>query len=519
MRQLPIVAALFVAGGALAGWLVAGLLPPRPLDDELQVWTEDYRLERRQAEPFLVRDGTWLRVPRLFPDFDLQMDVELGPGMDLDLLVRHVEPRLVQRHKPPFTERFVVLRLTTLRDGPAWRTREEALFGERGSGSSLSPGLPATVWVEGRGRQLRANIAGRSTGWWQAEDTEGMFALVARGGTAALQRLSITNRGVPDAAWRRRGTWGLLGGLGGALAAAWAAWCGRGRLLSAVGFAVGVTGAAALLAATAPLAPLRMPPVAALLALLAAPIVTATGWLVAAAVRRRALAWALGLGLAPALGIGGVLVAHAGLRSDTRAVDRVFGARAGNTLSEALAGIVRGPFQLHNAADAQRGVFLLGGRLLYGRLGPDTEHLEPLLAGELRHRLGRAVPVVGLPTEEGQAHTQQQWELFTGFYTGYRPRVVVLGVAQTEGDVDPTTGTRRAWPSTLQATLAAAREHARAQGAALVLFTEAGLASDLFDVLQAAARDGVPFVVADAGEAAAAIAGRLAAAIAPWLEP
>lgn len=516
MRTSLLLGLLFVGGGAMAGWLVGGLLPPTPYDDELQVWTGDYRLERTTGDPFVVSDGRWLRVLRLIPDFDLHMDVELGPDMDLDLLVRHVEPRIVAGHLEPFTERFVALRLTTGHDGEAWRTREQALFGDRGVGSSLAPGHPATVWMQGRGRLLRANVAGRWTPWFEAEDTVGMFALVARGGTAVLNRLVIENRGVPHAWLGSRLAWLLFGAFGGVLVAAAAA----GARVLPVGpvllLAAWLVGSVALRVADAGLEPLRSPPTPALLALLAAPMLLAAMVLWGTGLRH---AWHRGLVvvLAVACYFGGSIIARDLLRSDTGAVDAVFGPRAGNSLSEAHAQIVRGPFGLHNPADDARGVFLLGGRLLYGRLGPRTEHLEPLLAGQLRGALGQVIPVVGLPTEEEHAHSQQQWAMFTGFYTGYRPRVIVFGVPLTETDVDPATGKPRAWPSTLTATLREARAHARSHDAALVLFTEAGLAPELLEVLQAAARDGVPLVVADDGEPAAALADRLAQVITPLL--
>jgi uncharacterized protein YqgC (DUF456 family) len=511
MRSLPLLVLFFVGCGGLAGWLVGGLLPPEPTLDELQTWTDDYRHERPSGDPFVVSDGRWLRVLRLIPDFDLHMDVELGPDMDLDLLVRHVEPRLVQGRVEPFTERFVALRLTTGRDGPAWRTREQALFGERGVGSSLAPGLPATVWMQGRGRLLRANVAGRWTPWCEAEDTEGMFALVAHGGTAVLQRLVIENRGVANAWLARQSSWGLMGAFVGLLIGAVAA-MRRPPWAAALCLGTFVVAYATWRVTGVELQPLRMP----LLSLLAAPASIAVGILVAAWARTRWLQLAV---FAGAVVLCAAADSHARdqLRSDTREVDAVFGPDAGNSLSEALAQIVRGPFGLHSPADEQHGVFLLGGRLLYGRLGPTTEHLEPLLRGELRGSLGKPIAVVGLPTEEGHAHVRQQWRMFRSFYTDYHPRVIVLGVPITDGDRDDATGESRSGPVTLSETIGTAREYARAHDAALVLYTEAGLSSDLLDVLRRTERDGVPLVVADDGEEAAAVAKKLATAIVPLL--
>jgi len=516
MRSLLLLSLFFVVCGGGAGWLVGGLLPPQPASDDLQVWTSDYRLERSADDPFVVHDGKWLRVLRLIPDFDLTMDVELGADMDLDLLVRHVEPRYLLGRLEPFTERFVALRLTTGRDGPAWRTREQALFGERRLGASLAPGIPATVWVQGRGRLLRANVAGRWTPWCEAEDTEGMFALVAHGGTAVLRRFVVENRGVTHAWLRSRLAWLLLGALGGALVAAAAASVRAVPWLPVLLLGAWVLGSVTWRVAGADLEPLRTPPTAAMLALLAAPMLLAAGTLVAHGARTRVGQLSV-FAVALVLWFAGNDVARDLLRSDTRAVDEVFGPKAGNSVSEALAQVVRGPFGLHSPADEQGGVFLLGGRLLYGRLGPRTEHLEPLLRGELRSALGKLVAVVGLPTEEGPAHARQQWAMFSNFYTRYRPRVIVFGVAVTENDVDEATGKPRSWPSTLTDTLRAARDYARTHDAALVLFTDAGLAPELFEVLQAAADDGVPLVTADESEAAPAVAKKLAAAIVPLL--
>ncbi|MBL9077668.1 MAG: hypothetical protein JNL08_09200 [Planctomycetes bacterium] len=517
MRTLLLHALLFVGCGAVAGWLVGGLLPPAARADELQPWTTSYRDERPDGQPFEVKDGKWLRVLRLFPDFDLHMDLELGPDMDLDVLVRHVQPRLVQGEVTPFTDRFVVLRLTTGRLGPAWRTREQALFGERRSGASLAPGLPATVWIQGRGRLVRANVAGRWTDWITAEDTEGMLALVAHGGTAALQRLVVESRGATGAWLRWRATWPWLGALAGAVVAAVLA---VGRRLpgpAACLLAACVPVSVAWAVARAPLEPLRQPPPVGLLLLLAAPHAAVLGVLAAASLRRSA-ARAAALLLAGAAWFGAEALADRALRSDTAQVDACFGPRAGSAASEALAGIVRGPFGLRSAADANSGVFLLGGRLLYGRLAPAVEHLEALLGGELRARLGRAVPVVGLPTEEDHAHAQQQWTLFTRFYSAFAPRVVVFGVPATEGDLDAL-GVRRTFPSTLEALLRQVHASVSERGAALVLFTEPGLAEDLLAVVRAAAAAGVPLVTAGADEPNGALARRLADAIAPLLRP
>ena len=149
----------FVIGGAAVGWLVAGVVPAG-LREPLPV-VREIRLTRPVENPLTVRDAQWLFEPRLFGDFELRMEVELGEGVDLDVLVRQVEPRVVGPTLLPFQGRFAVLRLSANGDGPGWRTRDAALLGPRGGGVGLAPGLPASVWIEGRGRQLTANVAGR----------------------------------------------------------------------------------------------------------------------------------------------------------------------------------------------------------------------------------------------------------------------------------------------------------------------------------------------------------------------
>src|SRR5689334_12705038 len=131
-------------------------------------------------------DAGWLEEPRLFADFDLQVDVDLSPGAELDLLVRRVEPRPLGEERLPFQGRFTVLRVGTGKEeGPGWRTREQALF-EPGGGVTIAPGIPATISVTGRGRTLTANVAGKKLGSCEAADALGSFALIVRGGKAAV---------------------------------------------------------------------------------------------------------------------------------------------------------------------------------------------------------------------------------------------------------------------------------------------------------------------------------------------
>lgn len=518
MRPSVLAGSFLVLCGAFAGQRVAATLPPEPRPDEPNLETADYRLERKADDAIEITPDKWLLVPRLYADFDLQMDVELAADADLDLLVRQVEPRHVQGRIVPFHGRFTALRLTTGAEGAPWRTREELLFGERHHGASLAPGLVATVWISGRGRELTANVAGKPLPTVTAMDDVGTFTLIARGGKAALRRLVITNRGMERAWLVDRRTWVAFGALGGLLVLAVSRALGHRSIRTALlGLPVALVGL--LVADVVHTEPLRMPDPSALCALLGGAMVFVAGlvWLFDA---RRLTVVVAGLAV---LGGGfwwiGDTAAERLCPVDTAVLDTVFGPDAGSTLSEAHAGIVRGPFGLRGVrppGDNGKRVMLLGGQLLYGRLRSAEEHLEPLLGGALRAALQTPVEVAALPTVDG--HSAQQWALFTRFFAeGHRPNAIVLGVPAGEAAVDPATGRARSFPSNLEATVRQARAWAKANGATFVLFTESGLPVDLLDVLRAAERDGAPLVIAGADEAPAAIARRLGAVLAPLL--
>jgi hypothetical protein len=505
MRLYSIASLLLVACGAFSGWIVCHRLPSVLHSNEQGLRTEDYRFERKADKAFEVSDAAWFLVPWRYGDFDLHMDVELGEGMELDILLRQVEPRIVEDRFLPFHGRFSVLRLSSKADAPGWRTREQALFGPHDGGVELAAGYVATVWVQARGRLLRANVAGKWQPWFLADDEYGMTALVARGGKAVLHNLVIQSRGQQRAWLWSRWLWAGLGALGAAILLA----IGHARGERPIWFLTAgpLLLASAWLFAGVGKLDLSLPAPTALLQILAAAMAVTLA-------SQRSLRWPWLL----ALLTGALLLvwnANRSLRHDGRALDPVFGPDAGETVSEALAQRVRGPFEVHTAGPAAHRVFLLGGKLLYDR-GTPTEHLEPLLAGQLRAGLLAPVDVPCLPTVDG--HSQQQWRLFSGFFTGYRPNVLVFGVPRDEAAVDEATGAPRSDASALEATLALARQHCIANACSLVVFTEAGLPKELLAVLEKAAASGTPLVRAEEGEAPAAIAKKLAAAILPLLK-
>jgi hypothetical protein len=505
MRLTSLASLLLVSCGAVSGWLVCHRLPSVLGSNEQGLRTEDYRFERKADKVFEVSDASWFLVPWLYGDFDLHMDVELAEGMELDILLRQVEPRIVGDKFLPFHGRFSVLRLSSKADAPGWRTREQALFGPHDGGVELAPGYVATVWIQARGRLLRANVAGKWQPWFLADDEYGMTALVARGGKAALHNLVIQSKGQQRAWLWSRWLWAALGALGAAMLLA----IGHARGERPIWF---VTAGPLLLASAWLFAgvgslELSLPPPTALLQILVA----------ALAIALSSQRWVRGPWLLAMLAGALLLVWNSDrqLRHDGSALDPVFGPHSGNMVSEALAQRVRGPFGVHLVGPAAHRVFLLGGNLLYDR-GTPTEHLEPLLGGELRAGVRAAVDVPCLPTVDG--YSQQQWRLFSGFFTGYRPNVIVFGVPRDEAAVDEATGAPRSDPGALDATLHLAQQYCIANACSLVVFTETGLPKELLAVLEKAAASGIPLVRAEERETPAVIAKKLAAAILPLLK-
>jgi hypothetical protein len=495
MRLETIVFACAVLCGALAGWFVGGMVPeglrPPPLHKG------HFHLARPLDNPLEVTDARWCRLLELYGDFDLSMEVELGPDVDFDVLVRHVEPRFVGEQMRPFQPRFSVLRVTTGKDGPAWRTRDEALVGPRGGGLSLAPGLRATVWIEGRGNRVRANVAGRSTPWFDTDDAYGFTTLVAKGGKAVVWSLDVKNLGMPRSwLWSR------------------AFWCGLGVVFALVVHAI--AGAAGrwprcfVMALFAWLLTRRfdgelgLPDPAALASLLA--VATAAALLYLAT-------WRLGL-LLVLIG-GGVAFAEQRLERNDRVVDELFGAAAGRQVAEAYGQLVGGPRGLQAVGKDGSDVFLLGGKFLYDNAAFGEPHVELLLESRLRSATKLPVRVLCPGTED--ADVVQQWRLFSTFYTGFAPKAVVLGIAADEGRENATRPPVTA--ASLRATLAAAKAHCAQQGAQLVVFVdgrrsryqrERGLDDALLQEARAAATDGAALVVAEEGDTANVVAQKLA---------
>lgn len=523
---------------ALAGFRTMGALPSEPRSGELGLSTAPFVVNRAPGEEVRVAPDQWLRIVGLYGDFDLQCEVELGEDADLDLVLRHVEPRIRNGERLPFTSRFGVLRLSTRAAGAPWRTREEALFGADAGGMQLEAGVPATVWVKARGSTLTANVAGRVLEPFAVTDDHGDMVLVARGAPCLLRSLRIdpVARSEAPSPLLACAVIGLLLG-----------WLAGGRRIGWIrlGFAaVSALGTAELARAVAfhGLLPHISPPA------LSVWVAGCAGVLPMAAAalfgRRWYAVWALAL-LTSFVACAAVAVRdRVWMRGTEPAlVDAVFGPAAGAAALESYAGMLRGPFELHPALPAGRRVAVLGGTLaLTGGTLRDEDHLEPLLQGALRAGGWKDAEVVSLPTVDGWL--AQQWTMFRRFHAEPAPAAMVLVAGPDEaapmrGAVDLATALQavqetplgfappletmtcmepvmgdeapRSDPRAVRATVAAAATWCREHGVVLVLTAAAGTPESILAELRASASEGVVWLAPPAagGIDAAALAARL----------
>ena len=515
------VALVLGAALALAGFRTMAALPPEPRSGELDLSTAPFVVNRKPGEEVRVAPEQWLRIVGLYGDFDLQCEVELGEGADLDLVLRHVEPRIRDGERLPFTSRFGVLRLSTRAAGAPWRTREEALFGVESGGMQLEAGVPATVWVKARGTTLTANVAGRVLEPFEVTDDHGDMVLVARGAPCLLRSLRI------DPVARTESPSPLLACALLGLVAGWLAGARRFGWFRLGFAAVSAVGTAELARAVAfhGMLPHVAPP------LLSVWVVACAGVLpmVAAVLfgRRWYAVWGLAV-LASFVAAAAVAVRDRVWDRDAEPalVDAVFGPAAGAAPLESFAGMLRGPFELHPALPAGRRVAVLGGMLaLTGGTLRDEDHLEPLLQGALRAGGWKDAEVVSLPTVDGWL--AQQWTMFRRFHADPAPAALVLVAGPDEaapmrGAVELATALQavqenplgfappldtmscmapvmgdeapRSDPRAVRATVAAAAAWCRERGVSLVLTAVAGTPEPIVAELRAAATDGVAWL-------------------------
>ena len=532
-RTTSLAISFFLACGAIAGALAVGLVPAGLVDlSARELQRKPFVLTRPSDNLVEVTEAKWFLLPMLFGDFDLQMDVEVSEGVELDMLLRQVEPRLHDDQLLPFAGRFSVLRLSTDGDGVGWRTRDEALLGPKGNGVGIAPGHLATVWVEARGRELHANVAGKTQPPFVADDVYGMMTMIVKGGKAVIHRLEITPRDtLPMWPWSRW-TWGSAGLLAAGLLSLLAlrrpqrlVWAGVILLSYAWLIVRGIDLDLAFPAVPGMVLALSLPMAMALLVLclpgsLWLWFMTALLVVAGSAASRHVVPWPGLLRSSVELLGGGVealqtLVATAARTTDSQSIDAVFGPKAGAQISEAHGLLVRGPTGLVDSEHSGPCVFLLGGQLLYDQ-GMPGDHLALLLERQLRGELRAPVEVPCLPTVDGYA--AQQWQLFERFFQAFSPEVVVLGVGPYECAVPDGQSEPRSSPALLGQTIVAARKACAASGRQLVLFAAEGVTADILLKLREQEALGVPLVVALPGHARSDVARELAAACKPFLK-
>lgn len=487
-----------LACGVVAGSLLPCFVPAGCRD--LRLDRQHFHLNRDATDLVEITDAHWFELGNRFGDFDLEMDVSLGEGADLDVLLRVVEPRHLEDPETGvigpmemFAGRFTGLRMSTVGDGPGWRSRDALLTGGPGNGVGVAPGYLSTVWIQARGRWLRANVAGRQQPWQLADDVYGRLIMLTRGGNAVIHRLEIAPRGADHLGPSRWG-WAGFGLLAAAVVLAFGLALGAQQLELVAG-AVAMVGFVAWAIWQGDLE-LAFPGADAMLLVLTGAAAAASAFVVRD-----------NLPLRLALVFAAAFAGDAGLRAmhhDSRVPDELFGPDAGNQLTEALGCRVRGPGIVHSLAQAEAGprVFLLGGAPLYDVGGPG-EHLELLLRAALRGTTRQAVEVLGPQTAVPDA--AQQWRLFRDFYTAYRPAALVFG---TLGEADDEVA-----QSAFADALAAAKRWCAEHDCRLVLFAGSGADAATQATLRAAAADDVPLVLAAADDAPMQLAQKLAAAI------
>ena len=525
----------FLICGGIAGVLATGLVPAGLVDlTERQLEKKPYIVTRPSDNLVEVSEDKWFLVPILYGDFDLQMDIEVSEGTELDVLLRQVEPRIVADQLLPFAGRFSVLRLSTDGDDVGWRTRDEALLGPSGNGVNITAGHLATVWIQARGRLLTANVAGKVQPSFLAEDEYGMMAMVAKGGKAVVHRFELTPiDGPPMWPWSRW-LWCTSGVLGAAVVSLLAMIASRRWRLfwagpSLVVFTWLLVRGVDLDLAFPTFAGLSM---ALILPLLLATVIVVTPrtklkWLMAPlvliallAANRNAVRWPGLLGtfskaVQSSFGAVQSVVVDVAKVTDSTRIDDVFGAKAGAQISEAHGLLVRSPSGLIGVDTETPCVFMLGGQLLYDQ-GMPGDHLALQLGLQLRGQLRKAVEVPCLPTVDG--YSSQQWQLFERFFQPFEPDVLVLGIGADECALTEDGAGPRSSRAEMRDTIRAARRSCEQQGRQLVLFAAAGLPSDLMLALREQEASGLPLVVALEGRPSIDTARQLAEVCKPFLK-
>ncbi len=427
-----LVLLLAALGGALAAALAsAGAGQPPRLFDRDFVWQRDDGSDLR------ITEDRALPLPYLFGDYDLDATVELHESSELDLLFRKVEPRIqrisassgsaeVTEEFVQFHGRFHLLRLSTKERGPAYRSRDEALFGDAAGGVLLRAGVPATIKLEARGRRVRAVVAGRGLPWIETPDDHGNMTWITRGGTAVVHHLKVTHvaRGGAIPVW-------LVAGAVAAIAALVLALCGvpAWRVGASMVVVLPIGGWLAHELVFAHLLPWVSPDLLALMCGALSALPAAIG--LALPGRRGALVAVVGLLCAP------LLIEAAASRERDRLspledprLDLYFGMDSGTGPADALARRVQSDSRVHTLSGPDTRVLFLGGEVIFEARPNLAEQVGLRTAIAVQQRLSRDVEGVVAPAVFG--HSLQQLLWFQTFYLDYQPQAVVLGLTRFE---------------------------------------------------------------------------------------
>ncbi len=460
-----LVFALFAAGMGGLAVHVAGLWVGAAPD----LQRTDYLLNRAPDDPVVVEPSRPMQVPWPRGDFDLFAQLELASGSELDLLFRVVLPqkrgtgpvKVIARnaageseslqHSSPgsaqeavqeaFHARFASLRLSTVVEGPALLTREEALFGTEAGGLLLDAGRPATIVMEGRGDMVRANVAGVWLDWMKTSDAYGGFAFISRSGNTLVRSLQIKER--PDPLRLMAWAWGvILGGFAGLVIATTKASLWRLAMSCLVMPVAALFGGSLilghLLQASVPevlsvvMLGLSGLPLACIVALRARPVPIVLG-LIAVLCFFEAATRVEALRLAPL--------------EDGR-LHLYFGGESGMASIDALSARITADTKIHTtASEIEDKVMFVGGSLLFetsvysakqlGLLRPNEratarKYSHAIQTEELiSEKLGKRIECIVMPTKD--ANALQQRLLLERFYIdAYAPKVVVLGLLPWE---------------------------------------------------------------------------------------
>ena len=425
VHSVLLVVTLATGLAALASLLVDAARHPAP-----QLHDRDFHFQRDDGTTLEITPARPVTLPFPFADFDLWFEIAAPEDGEVDVLFRAVEPVLREHGLEPFHARFSVLRLSTRQRGPAFRSRESALFGGPPGGVLIAAGLPATVTMRARGRRVEVNVAGQVLPPFEAADAHGQLAFVTRGGKAEIRALEL--RDVARPLTLLPIGWCALGGLalGGWLAFGFARQASWGR----IGFALAAVPGGAILAGHFVLGDLLPETEPGTLALVVAAL---SGAPFALLVARRfgivrvllgVLAW-----FAAMEGFVRLEAPHLRSLEDPR-LWAWLGEDSGSAPVDVLERRMSARDAVHSIDALGERVVFLGGEGVF-ESDPDRAHWIAPIACARASRLLDGKKLDGAVLSTLASHTRQQIECFERWYAdAFRPRAVVLVVPAWEGE-------------------------------------------------------------------------------------